>query len=427
MSARRPASMPLCQVSTAMKRHEASATISPHKRIVAVDLFCGAGGKTHGFLREGLEVAVGVDIDPSCRFPYEHNNVPARFVQKSVADLTPDEVAEWYPAGCTRVLIGCAPCQPFSIYNYRYGAADRRKRSSRDKRWGLLHAFRDLVNALRPEIVTVENVPELALMGHSVYQSFINNLTNIGYHVSSHVVKCADYGVPQTRERLVVLASRLGAIELIPPTHPKGYRVTVRQAIGGLPRITAGGPAPEADSLHRSSRLSPLNLRRIRATPEGGGWQDWPSRLRLECHRRDSGKTYPSVYGRMRWDDLAPTLTTQCFGLGNGRFGHPEQDRAISLREAAMLQTFPPHYQFVAKNQRITFKHIGKHIGNAVPVRLGEAIALSIKKHLDRQVLHSAVELATTAEEELLPEQRLKNRQAVVGDSVARKRTLPNL
>ena len=349
---------------------------------VAVDLFCGVGGNTHGFLRAGIDVAVGVDIDSSCRFPYEHNNAPARFVQKSVAALSSDEVAGWYPNGCTRVLIGCAPCQPFSIYNYRYGTADCTKSSGRDKRWGLLHAFRKLVTSLRPEIVTIENVPELALMGHSVYQAFIANLRRIGYHVSSRVVKCAHYGVPQTRERLVVLASLFGPIELIPPTHPNGSLVTVRQAIGGLPPLVAGGPPPDEDPLHRASALSPLNLRRVQATPEGGGWQDWPAKLRLTCHRKESGKTYPSVYGRMRWDDLAPTLTTQCFGLGNGRFGHPEQDRAISLREAALLQTFPSEYQFVPTGQKVTFKNVGRHIGNAVPVRLGEIIALSIRKHL---------------------------------------------
>jgi len=351
------------------------------RKIAAVDLFCGAGGKTHGFLRGGIEVVAGVDTDPTCRFPYEFNNNPAIFVEKSVDALSCREVAGWYPPGVVRVLIGCAPCQPFSTYNYRYGGANSKIRS-RDKRWGLLHAFRDLVSGFLPEIVTVENVPELALLNNRVYLQFIEDLTKHGYHVNSAIVKCADYGVPQTRERLVVLASRLGPIELIPPTHkPNGY-ITVRETIGNLAPICAGGPPPEGDSLHRACSLSPLNTVRIRHTPPGGGWNDWPEELRLACHRRMSGKTYPSVYGRMRWDDLAPTLTTQCFGLGNGRFGHPEQDRAISLREAALLQTFPPDYQFVAPERRLTFKHVGKHIGNAVPARLGEVIAISIRQHI---------------------------------------------
>jgi DNA (cytosine-5)-methyltransferase 1 len=123
-------------------------------------------------------------------------------------------------------------------------------------------------------------------------------------------------------------------------------------------------------------------MRRIKATPARGGWRDWPNKLRLQCHKRKSGQTFPSVYGRMAWDELGPTITTQCYGLGNGRFGHPEQHRAISLREAALLQTFPRDYQFVEPGQRITFKQVGRHIGNAIPVRLAEAIALSVIRHL---------------------------------------------
>jgi len=348
--------------------------------VVAVDLFCGAGGKTYGLRRAGISVVAGVDNDPFCRFAYEHNNRPARFIQRDIAKISPDEVASWYPVSGTRVLIGCTPCQPFSSYSYRYAENDGRPK--RDGRWGLLHKFRRLALSLRPEIITVENVPELALLDHSVYSTFVSGLGAAGYHVSSTIVKCADYGVPQTRERLVLLASLLGPIDLIPPTHPPGRHVTVRKAIGHLPPLTAGGAPPETDALHRSCRLSAVNLERIRSTPEGGSWRDWPERLRLKCHLKESGKTYPSVYGRMSWDKLAPTLTTQCYGLGNGRFGHPDQDRAISLREAALIQTFPKRYKFAPDSESITFKHVGRQIGNAVPARLGEVIGTSIVRHL---------------------------------------------
>lgn len=349
--------------------------------IVAVDLFCGVGGTTHGFVTAGIPVKMGVDIDPSCRFAYETNNPGATFLCKSVEDLNGREVGSWFPKGAVRVLIGCAPCQPFSKYTFRYGGA-RSSAGSRDERWGLLSAFGDVVEAVRPEIVTAENVPQLALQRHQVYDRFIRRLETLGYFVTEKIVKCADYGVPQSRERLVVLASLIGTIEMIHPTHSPSNYVTVREQISHLPPITAGGPPPATDPLHRSCGLSPLNLSRIRATPPNGGWQDWPERLRLACHKRESGKTYPSVYGRIGWDGLAPTITTQCFGLGNGRFGHPDQDRAISLREAALLQTFPPNYRFVERGEAVRYNRIGKHIGNAVPVALGAAIARSITRHL---------------------------------------------
>ncbi len=351
--------------------------------LAAVDLFCGVGGKTHGFIKAGIPVAAGVDIDHTCAFAFEANNAGSKFHCKSVDELTSKEVDAWYPADSIRVLIGCAPCQPFSTYSYRYRSGDL-GRSNRDQRWKLLSSFGGLIRELRPEIVTAENVPQLALQCHPIYMKFIEDLKSFGYHVMEKIVKCADYGVPQTRERLVVMASRLGPIGLVPATHSPQQYVTVRDTIGRLPPISAGGDAPVDDPLHRSCGLSSLNLRRIRATPPGGGWQDWPQSLRLACHRKESGRTFPSVYGRMEWDALAPTITTQCYGLGNGRFGHPNQDRAISLREAAMLQTFPLDYRFVESGAPIVFNRIGRHIGNAVPVEFGAAIARSIIEHLQR-------------------------------------------
>lgn len=348
------------------------------KAIVAVDLFCGVGGKTHGLIQAGIPVVAGVDTDATCEYAYRRNNTPAQFYCRSVEDLDARDLASWYPAGAVRVLIGCAPCQPFSTYSYRYG----RTGGSCDVRWGLLGSFGRLVAEVLPEVVTAENVPELQSQRHSVYNDFVELLVERGYSVSQQIVRCADYGVPQTRERLVLLASRLGRIDLVPPTHTPDTYVTVRDAIGTLPAVTAGGEPPKHDRFHRSSRLSELNAKRIAVTPPGGSWRDWPEELQLECHKRESGKTYPSVYGRMAWDELGPTVTTQCFGLGNGRFGHPEQNRAISLREAALLQTFPPSYEFVAPGEAVRFSHVGRHIGNAVPVALSRAIGRSIVEHV---------------------------------------------
>jgi DNA (cytosine-5)-methyltransferase 1 len=341
-------------------------------RIAAVDLFCGAGGLTHGLAKAGINVRVGVDVDPACEYPYTANN-RAKFLLQSVGDISADELAGYYPAGSVRLLAGCAPCQTFSTYNQRA--------SSDDDRWWLLRHFSRLVGDMLPELVTMENVP--GLLDHAVFDEFVASLKDRGYEVSKQVVNCQDYGVPQHRNRLVLLASRLGPIDLLTPQQFKRGPMNVRDAIGNarLPTLTAGTSHPD-DRLHQCSALSPLNMRRIQASTPGGTWRDWPPELVAECHRRESGKTYPGVYGRMTWDDPAPTVTTQFFGFGNGRFGHPAQDRAISLREGAILQSFPPDYEFVAPDAPVHMKTVGRLIGNAVPVTLGELIGKSIKVHV---------------------------------------------
>ena len=183
----------------------------------------------------------------------------------------------------------------------------------------------------------------------------------------------------------MLLASKLGEIHLLTPEESGTRRQTVRDAIGELPPLEAGGKDPH-DPLHQCSMLSPLNLRRIQASRPGGTWHDWPEELIAECHKKDTGSTYGSVYGRMRWDEPSPTMTTQFYGFGNGRFGHPEQDRAISLREGALLQTFPRKYQFMPKGALINQRAIGRMIGNAVPVRLGEIIGRSLMRHVQNVI-----------------------------------------
>ena len=216
-----------------------------------------------------------------------------------------------------------------------------------------------------------------------MFYEFVETLRREGFKVSHDVVNCADYGVPQQRQRLVLLASRLGSIDFISPTTPQSHFMTVKQAIGDMPPLEAGQVC-EDDPIHRASELSPLNLKRIRASKPGGTWRDWEKSLRAKCHTRDTGKTYSSVYGRMNWNDPSPTMTTQCFGFGSGRFGHPEQDRAISLREGAILQSFPRNYKFVPTGEQICKKNIGRLIGNAVPVNLGKAIGKSIALHVEK-------------------------------------------
>jgi DNA (cytosine-5)-methyltransferase 1 len=228
----------------------------------------------------------------------------------------------------------------------------------------------------------MENVPAIASFKlKSVLSDFVNTLKSENYEVSYKVVYCPNYGVPQTRKRMVLLASRLGKIELIPPTHSKDNYVTVKDTIGNLPTLAAGESCP-TDPLHRCRALSPLNMQRMLATPYGGSWKDWPEKLLLKCHKKEGGKSFGSVYGRMVWEEPAPTMTTLCTGIGNGRFGHPEQNRAISAREAALIQTFPTSYKFFPDEQKVSLSKASRYIGNAVPPRLGEVIAESIKQHI---------------------------------------------
>lgn len=343
-----------------------------HKHISAVDLFCGAGGLTHGFLLEGIQVVAGVDTDPKCEYPYVKNN-SSRFLLRNVVALDPKELTSLFPKQGWKLLAGCAPCQPFSTYS-------QGSRGSKDEKWKLLYSFARLVGAIRPEIVTMENVPKLAK--HPVFHDFIAVIEKLGYCVSYYPdVDCLYYGIPQSRKRLVLFASQYGRVELAASTHSAENFRTVRDAIGGLTPLRAGERSKE-DSLHCASGLSERNLERIRASRPGGTWRDWDKSLRAKCHQKKSGKTYPSVYGRMKWDEPSPTITTQCYGFGNGRFGHPDQDRAISLREAALLQTFPKDYTFTRPGEPIFFERVGRLVGNAVPVELARVIARSLLAHL---------------------------------------------
>jgi DNA (cytosine-5)-methyltransferase 1 len=336
-----------------------------------VDLFCGAGGLTHGFLLEGFKVSAGIDVDEDCRFPFEANN-DAPFLRRDVEKLTSEDLSTLFHPSEPRILVGCAPCQPFSTYNMK----------NDDPKWRLLEAFGQLIAGSAPDIVSMENVPRLLdFRNGSVFESFVKLLRAENYHVSWQVVFAPDYGVPQQRSRLVLLASRFGAIDLEPPVYSASQHPTVRGAIGKLKELGAG-QMDAFDPLHKSSRLSALNMRRMKASEPGGTWRDWDSDLVTECHKAESGRGYASVYGRMSWDAPAPTITTQFFGFGNGRFGHPEQDRALSLREGAILQSFPSDYEFVPPGGTVHLKRVGRMIGNAVPVLLARAIARSIRAHL---------------------------------------------
>ena len=343
--------------------------------IGVVDLFCGVGGLSHGLKQGGLNIIAGFDIDKTCEYAYTHNN-GAQFFDTDISKVTKEQVLSLFGDSKIKVLAGCAPCQPFSSYAFKNKKKDPNK-------YDLLYQFGRLVEEVQPDIVTMENVPQIASFSlKNVLQDFVDLLENHHYHCSVKVVYCPDYGIPQTRKRLVLLASKFGDIKLISPTHSKDNYVTVKDVIGDLPPLEAGETS-DTDPLHRAKSLSPLNMQRIMHTPYGGSWKDWPKELMLKCHKSENGSSFGSVYGRMRWEKPAPTMTTQCTGLGNGRFGHPEQNRAITAREAALIQTFPQEYKFFADEEHVSIVKASRYIGNAVPPQLGFVIAQSIIRHIE--------------------------------------------
>ena len=337
-------------------------------KIEAIDLFCGAGGLTCGLRAAGIKVLAGIDLDSACKFAFEENN-GAQFIAADISTVKGKDLAKHYSNDAIRLLAGCAPCQPFSTLA-------QGKTDASDAKWGLLGEFARLVKELRPELVTMENVP--GVTKHSPYDKFIAALIGLGYHVSAKQVKCADYGIPQVRRRFVLVASRLGPIDA---PKPLGTTVSVRDAISHLPAIGSGETDPK-DPLHKARALTPINLKRIRKSKPGGTWMDWPEELRSPCHRTALGATYKSVYARMKWDLPSPTITTQASNFGTGRFGHPTQDRAISLREAAILQSFPDSYKFIPNGERAEFASVGRMIGNAVPPKLAEEIGRTFSRHI---------------------------------------------
>jgi DNA (cytosine-5)-methyltransferase 1 len=341
----------------------------------AIDLFCGIGGLSYGLKKAGISVVAGVDLDTACKYAYE-TNVKAEFIPKDISQLKGSEINEKFWAGDqqVKILAGCAPCQPFSTHSNKI------KNKKQTKKWRLISEFKRVVKETKPDIVTMENVPNLA--NQRIFKNFVAFLEENGYSVSYSNVYCPDYGIPQKRRRLVLLASKYGKISLIPKTHSEENYVTVKDAIGNLPPVEAGEVC-ESDPFHRTTSLSEINLRRMKASKPNGTWLDWSEDLKLACHTKKTGSTYKAVYGRMSWDEPSSTITTQFYNFGTGRFGHPEQNRALTLREAAILQTFPMDYKFYESEKDIFIKRLGVYIGNAVPVELGVVIGKSILNHIE--------------------------------------------
>lgn len=323
---------------------------------MAVDLFCGAGGLTRGLLDAGVNVLKGYDNDSNALETYERNNNGAKFYSDDVSKLKGKDLLE----GLDRknnffLLAGCAPCQPFSSINQQDKKDDDRK--------NLLSQFGRLVKETKPDFIFMENVPGLMNgRGKKVFQKFLKVLKKEKYFYDYKVLNTMNYGVPQRRRRLVLIASLHSKVK-IPEEDNKIIRL--RDVIKKYPVIKAGDKDPKILN-HEARSLSELNIRRLKLTKRNGGSRkDLPKELVLECHKKHKG--HGDVYGRMSYNRVAPTLTCKCTCISNGRFGHPTQNRAISVREAAAIQTFEDDYEFFGNMSENT-----RWVGNAVPVKFAK-------------------------------------------------------
>lgn len=329
-----------------------------------VDLFCGSGGVSQGLRAAGWRILAACDNDPFAAATYKTNHPSTAFIEGDIEqDKTVDRIAAAVRKRKIDLLVICAPCQPFSSQNRHRGG---------DEREQLIVRALAVAERLRPRLIFFENVPGLATPS---YQSIVADvrakLGEMDYVLSEPIVRdAARFGVPQRRKRcIMVAANSKAAIDAFEGLDVEAPERDVEAAISDLPTLVSGEAAPH-DVLHRARSHLPIALERLRHIPkDGGSRKSLPERLQLKCHK-GKDKSFSDVYGRMAWKSVAPTLTTGCTDITRGRFAHPEQDRAITLREAARIQSFPDDYVFSGSHS-----DVARQIGNAVPPDMIKAFA----------------------------------------------------
>lgn len=340
---------------------------------VAIDLFSGGGGLTVGLKAAGFSVCAAVEFDEVAAATYSENHPEVVMITRDIRTVTADEIIRCSPTNKIDLIAACPPCQSFSSLTSKY-----KRKDSRDE---LIFEFARLVEDIKPRSIMMENVPGLAIKGAKLFNPVIKKFKKLGYKIEYRVLEVADYGVPQNRKRLVVLGALDKEIRIPESTHSENGETgkqkwrTVRDAISHLPEPIGLGKAkarggPKAHNWHISRDLSAVNLERLRFLKPGGDRTQLPDHLRPDCHKnKQSGFT--NVYGRMSWDKPSPTITGGCTTMSKGRFGHPKKMRTISVREAALLQTFPENYKFSSDY----IDRVCTIIGNALPPKFAEAMA----------------------------------------------------
>ncbi len=334
----------------------------------AVDMFCGCGGTTQGLKDAGFDVIAGVEVDPLAVKTFRANHDEVTVWDQDIRQITPRMVMKRHGLrkGELDVLAGCPPCQAFSAMRRLNGNKRVRDKHSKD----LVFDYLRFVEGLKPKVVLIENVPRL--MRDYRFNQVRKRLRDLGYVGRPMIFNAADFGVPQRRRRMVFIASRIGPIDYAPAEDRK-LRRSVRDTIGVLPKPSASDDPLHDPMEYRSERITKM----IALIPKDGGSRSALGRRgQLECHKRCNG--FKDVYGRMAWDDVAPTITGGCVNPSKGRFLHPTQNRAITLREAALLQSFPPNYQFSLDRGKFA---VALMIGNAFPPTFVRAHASQIRRH----------------------------------------------
>lgn len=339
-----------------------------HSRVIGLDLFSGCGGVTHGFIKSGIHVRLGVDILDDVKNTYEKNN-PSELLVANIRNTSATDIIDKLNItnGDQLIISSCAPCQPFSLKNSKRvfnGFNDLRA----DLGFELIRIIGELDGLnVKTSGIFIENVPDY--VKSQVWSVLKIELSRLGFSLSCRIINCAEYGVPQNRNRFIAIGVRSHDYLPFPEkTHGPGllpFR-TVRDAFEGLARIDPGNTCDVMPN-HRARDLTEINRLRIASVPHDGGSRDsFPDYLVLECHKKCNG--HKDVYGRMKYDAPAPTITTRCVSITNGRYGHPVEDRAITVREAARLQTFPDDFIFYGNSLEVD----AKMVGNAVPVMVAE-------------------------------------------------------
>lgn len=339
--------------------------------IDTVDFFCGGGGMTYGLRQAGINVLAGIDIDKSCKKTYIENNPLSKFLELDIATAEPKELQKHIKIRRRQrnlMFVGCTPCQFWTLLH------TNKNKSKRSK--NLLTSFAKFVKYYRPGYILLENVPGLATKKDSPLQSFLDLLSEMHYDYDYRIVNAADYGVPQMRKRFILIASRLSEVKFPNPSCSK--HKTVADFIGvenGFDSIPAGHE-DYSPKMHTSMNLSEKNIQRLKLTPHNGGnrlsWKD-NEELQIPAYK-DKDTYFTDVYGRLFWHKPSPTITTKFMSISNGRFAHPEENRGLSLREGACLQTFPSDFKFVTSS----ITDAARIVGNAVPPHLAKVFGQAI-------------------------------------------------